>query len=207
MTDRSERFVGFVAAARVGGPATAIAFMAGVYLLDQGKVSPLGVLGVALLGGVAGFALGAIVWRGSAAAADRLVRTITASGGTSPSPSFSYAESLVASGNPQQARRVYEARLREAPGDLNARLALARLWRDHLGDAGKAEQLYLQARGLGPTVDQEFAIGNALIDLYRGQGDRGREMTELARFAERFAGTQAGAGARSALQRLKSSER
>jgi hypothetical protein len=199
----SERRELVVAGMRVAGPVTAIAVFIAWYLSEKGKVAGLEVLGVILLGPLIGFPIGVLVGLGSRAAGEHIIRTLTSSGGLPPAPDFSYQDAQVIRGNPEVARASYEAHLKAEPKDLNARLALARLWRDQLGDARKAEQLYLEARQLEPSPEQEFAIGNALIDLYRGSQQRGREMAELARFAERFAGTQAGMQARAALLRLK----
>jgi hypothetical protein len=199
----SERRELVLAGMRVAGPATAIAAFIAWYLSEKGQVAGLEVLGVILLGPLIGFPIGVLVGLGSRAAGERIIRTLTASGGLPPAADFSYQDAQVIRGNPEVARASYEAHLKAEPNDLNARLALARLWRDQLGDPLKAEQLYLEARRLQPSPDQEFAIANALIDLYRASGQLGREMAELARFAERFAGTEAGAKARTALHRLK----
>jgi tetratricopeptide (TPR) repeat protein len=188
---------------RVAGPATAIAFFLAWYLNRTGQVDRLEGLGIVLLGLFLGFPLGVVVGLGSRMAGEQLVKTITASGGLPQPESFSYQEALVMRGMPDAAREAYEAHLATHPDDLNARLALARLWREKLGRPDCAEALYLEARRSKPSPEQEFAIGNALIDLYRASGQLGREMAELARFAERFAGTNAGAAAKGALQRLK----
>lgn len=198
----SERTRLVIAGLRVAGPATVLAFLLALYLFVEDRISGARFFGVILLGAVLGFLLGVLVVYGSQAGSGILVKFLTA-GNLPPAASYSYHESLVARGRPEEARAAYEAHLRREPGDLNARLALARLWRDQLGRPDKAEALYLEARRLGVTADQEFAIGNALIDLYRAGGQRGRELAELSRFAQRFAGTEAGTRARTALQRLK----
>jgi hypothetical protein len=61
----------------------------------------------------------------------------------------------------------------------------------------------LETRARTPTPAQEYAIANALIDLYRRTGQSGREMAELARFADRYRGSDGGNRAREALRRLK----
>ena len=200
----SERYLGFVAGARVAGPAAAIGFFLGLYLYVEQRLSGWGLFGVMLLGGALGFGLGVLVYLGSRSAGKQLANLLTAAGNLPPAPSFSYQEALVARGRLDEARESYEAHLRDTPADQHARLALARLWRDELRQPEKAEQLYLEARRYGTSSEQEFAIGNALIDLYHARGERGREIAELARFAERFAGTDAGKRAREALLRLKS---
>jgi tetratricopeptide (TPR) repeat protein len=131
---------------------------------------------------------------------------MTGAGNLPPAPSFSLQESLVARGNYREAVSSYEEHLERSPGDFHARLALASLWRDHLNDPGAAERLLLEARRKSPPHNVEFAIGNALIDLYHRSGQRGRELAELARFAERFKGTAEGARAREALVRIKAGD-
>lgn len=105
-----------------------------------------------------------------------------------------------------EAAAAYREHLEQAPDDFHARLALAALWRDHLKDPAMAEKLYLEARSRRPPPGFDFAIGNALIDLYHRTGQRGRELTELARFAERFRDTPDGARARRAIARIKSEQ-
>ena len=199
----SERGELTAAGLRVAGPVTAIAFFIAWYLNHTSQVDRLEALGIVLLGPVVGFPLGLLVGLASRAAGEQLVKTITASGGLPQPESFSYQESLVIRGKPDAAREAYEAHLAAHPGDVNVRLALAQLWREQLGRPDRAEALYLEARGARPSPAQEFAIGNALIDLYRSEGNLGRELAELARFARRFAGTDAGEAAKAALQRLK----
>jgi tetratricopeptide (TPR) repeat protein len=202
----SERRELVVAGLRVAGPAMAIAFLLAWYLHHIGEVGRLAALGIVVLGPVIGFPFGLVVALGMRASGERLIKVVTAQGNLPPAASFSYEESLLARGKAEEALAALEARLRDDPNDLNARLALARLWRDHLGRPDKAEEVYLEARRMDPNAELQFTIANALIDLYRSRGDRGREMAELARFAARFAGTEAGTQARAALRRLKESE-
>lgn len=185
---------------------TAFAIMVSYYLMSTRQLGWLGGAGILLLGWLLAAAITYAVWTASGVAGRALVHTITGAGNLTPAPSFSYQESLIARGSFSEAAQAFQEHLDAKPRDLHARLALAALWRDHLRDPGMAERLLLETRRLDPPAHIEFAIGNALIDLYRASGQLGREMAELARFAERFAGTEAGARARAALLRLKARE-
>ena len=198
--DRNEHLI---AIARVTGPATVLLVALGFYLWYSNRITGRAAIGVILLGPVLGVVLGFLISKGGTAAGRALAHTITASHGIPPAPSYSLQESLIARGELAMARDAFETHLSEHPDDLDARLALAALWRDELGDPLKAIELYLEIRPLAQTSRQEFAIANALIDLYRKTGQQGKEMAELARFAARFDGTEAAAQARNALRRRK----
>ena len=198
--DRNEHLI---AIGRVSGPVIVLVTALAFYLWYTDRIGGLAALGLMLLGPILGVAVGLLISHGSTTVGRALTNTITANLNIPPAPSFSYQESLVARGEVELAREAYEAHLAENPADLDARLALAALWRNELDDPAKAIELYLTIRQMGPSSPQEFTIGNALIDLYRATGQRGREMAELARFADRFAGTEAGGRAREALRRLK----
>lgn len=178
---------------------------AGVALLlySRQEVGLLGAVGVLLLGPPIGLALAALVLRASGAASRGLVKVITGAGDIKRAPGHSLQESLAARGRYAEAAEAYRAHIAAWPEDLDARLALAALYRNPLNDPATAEQLYLEVRNLDPSPRQEFAAGNALIDLYHATGKQGRELAELARFAERFADTEAGVRAREALRRIK----
>ena len=141
--------------------------------------------------------------RGIDAGARSWVGMVSAAGNIAPAASFSAQESMIIRGRFQEAEASFLAHLEEHPDDHDARLALAELYRRHLANPGEAERLYLQVRQNKPTKKQEAAASNQLIDLYRGTGQRGRLIAELARYAERYAGTRAGAEARKALNQIK----
>lgn len=194
------------ALARTTGPVVVIFVLLGWFLEHSGRMSARAAIGVMALGIPVGLLAGLGVWYLSHASSTSLVQVITGAGNLRPTEGFSYQEALVARGKLEEARLAYLDHLRQNPGDVNARLALARLFNDHLKSPEQAEREYLDARGQQPSAEQEFVIGNGLIDLYRAQGQRGKEMAELARFAERFAGTDAGERARQALRNLKKTE-
>jgi tetratricopeptide (TPR) repeat protein len=179
--------------------AAAVAFL----LFHRHQVGILGAIGVGLLGPALGALLARLISSGTGATSKALVTVMTGAGNITPAPSYSYQESLVARGRYDEAEQAYQDHLATDPNDLDARLALAALVRDHAGDAVRAERLFLEARALRPTPAQEYAIANALIDLYRRTGQSGREMAELARFADRYRGSDGGNRAREALRRIK----
>ena len=191
------------ALARTTGPVVVIFVLLGWFLEHSGRMSARGAVWVMALGIPVGLLAGLGVWYLTHASSTSLVQVITGAGNLRPTEGFSYQEALVARGKLEEARLAYLDHLRQDPGDVNARLALARLFNEHLKSPEQAEREYLEARGQQPSAEQEFVIGNGLIDLYRAQGQRGKEMAELARFSERFAGTDAGERARRALRELK----
>ena len=206
MEDVGERVYFFRVAFFSLASCTVFAVMVSLFLMDQKKIGLLGAAVVLLLGWVVAGVITTVVWTFSGVASRGLVQMMTGAGNLPPAPSFSLQESLVARGRYQDAARAYEQHLERVPGDVHARLALALLWRDHLGDPATAERLLLEARRRNPPPNVEFAIGNSLIDLYHRSGQRGRELAELARFAERFRGTPEGTRAREALARIKAGD-
>jgi hypothetical protein len=182
---------------------TVFAVLVDFYLLSERRIDGWGALGV-ILGGVAlGAVSGTLIAFGSEWAAAGMVNTLTAGGGLTPRRSFSYEESLIAGGRLNEARDALLAHLDREPHDADVALALASLHRDQLHDAAGAVRVLLDLRRRPLPSAIEFSVTNQLIDLYRAIGDRGRELAELARFAERFKHTTAGAQARAALKRIK----
>jgi hypothetical protein len=205
--DAGERLSLYHAATWLFVAMTAFGIMVAYWLMAKDRIGILGAAGVLLLAWILAAGLTVVVWTLSGAASRSLVQTMTGAGNLPPAPSFSFQESLVIRGKFDQAAEAYRAHLQQVPGDFHARLAVAALWRDHLKDPAMAEKLYLEARSLRPPPGFDFAIGNALIDLYHSTGQRGRELAELARFAERFRDTPDGVRARQAIARIKALER
>lgn len=201
-----ERYLMMLTVVLCVGSLTMMSAAVGFFLYWKGEVSLLAGAGILLLGPPIGLGLAALVLRVTTAASLGLVTAMTGAGNIKRSPTYSYEESLAARGKYAEAAEAYRVRVADQPNDLDARLALASLCRDHLDDPAAAERIYLEVRELGPSSRQEFAVGNALIDLYRATGQAGRELTELARFAGRFGDTEAGARARAALRRIKTEE-
>ena len=132
-----------------------------------------------------------------------MVQAIMAEGNLTPASSLSLEEAMLLRGEAAAAARSLQARLATRPDDLAIRFKLAGVLRDHLADPDGAARLYLEARARPSGVRHADTIANALIDLYQRTGNRGRLMAEYARFAQRRAGTPAGAAARRRLAELK----
>jgi hypothetical protein len=182
---------------------TVFALLVDFYLLHEKRIDGWGALGIILGGVTLGVVTGTLIAFGSGWAAAGMVNTLTAGGDLTPRRSFSYEESLIASGRLNEAREALLAHLAREPRDLEAALALASLHRDQLRDPDGAVRVLLDLRRRPLPSAIEFSVTNQLIDLHRATGDRGRELAELARFAERFKHTAAGAQARAALKRIK----
>ena len=185
------------------GACTVIAAMVAVLLWKREQVGLLGVIGIVLLGPLTGLVTSLVVWTGAGIGSRAIVSTISGAGDIKRAPSYSLQESLVIRGKFAEAEAAYQVHLLDHPGDLDAHLALAVLVRDQLRDPARAEGMFREARLRAPTWGQEYAIANALIDLYRKTGQVGKEMAELARFADRYKDTDGGRRAREALRRLK----
>lgn len=203
LEDAGERLSFYHAAVWVFVACTVFGIMVAYYLQAMDRIGILGAVGVLLIAWVLAAAITFGVWTMSGVVSRGIVQTMTGAGNLPPAPGFSFQESLVARGKYQEAAEAYREHLARAPDDFHARLALASLWRDHLGDPAMSERLYLETRSRHPPPSFDFAIGNALIDLYHRTGQHGRELAELARFADRFHGTPEGARAREAIARIK----
>jgi len=139
-------------------------------------------------------------------AASGLVRTIYSEGDMPPPRAYPRQEMMITRGQYREAAEYFRDHLVVEPDDNEARLRLAYLLETKLDDAAGAEALYKDVRLRHPTAHEEIAAANGLIDLYRRTRDRGRLMVELARFAERYAGTKVGEAARRELQELKAGD-
>ncbi len=182
---------------------TVLAVMVGYYLHATRGLSDLAWLGLAAAGALVGAVAGRVVVFVTGMGATGVVQVISGAGNLAPSPSFSYQESLVARGRYADAADAYRDHLALHPEDHDARLALADLFAGHLDDSAAAERVLLEVRQSLPTEAQERRATEGLIDLYGRTGQTGRRMFELARFAERYAGTAAAAAAKRTLAELK----
>jgi hypothetical protein len=144
-----------------------------------------------------------LIWRGTELAATGFTKTVYA-GGNIPRPrGFSREAALVMQGRADEAAQAYRDHLAADPADNEARLRLAELELRTRNDPAAAERAWLDARLHPLTAGQETAISNGLIDLYLRTGRRDRLKVELARFADRHAGSRAGAEAARRLRELK----
>jgi Tetratricopeptide repeat len=125
-----------------------------------------------------------------------------ASGGDPHTPTYSEIESLVTRERFVEAADCYRDVIADAPGDVEARIRLARILEMHLGDTAGAEQALLDARSHQPSPGQATVIANELIDLYRKSGNRERLRGELSRFAREHPGSAAGRHALAEFKRL-----
>jgi len=185
-------------------PLTSFGIIFAAYLyLDQERISSARFWVVAALSIPAGLALALLTWQVLERASAGLVQVVTAGGNLARGPSYSVEEAMIVRGEYSQARETLESRLDGGPGDIQVHLRLADLNARWLKDAAAAERWYLAARSGARDEQQEAAIANGLIDLYRSTGQGGRHMVELARFANRYPGTRAGEQARQELRALK----
>ena len=134
------------------------------------------------------------------------VDTVSGAGNIAPAASFSFQESLIIRGLHAEAAESFRSHIAANPTDNDARLALAKICAAHLNDAPGAVRLYQEVRRNRPTPRQESMASNQLIDLYRTTGETGQLKIELARYAERYAGTRAGTEAKRMLMEIKEEE-
>lgn len=182
---------------------TGFALAIDIYLIDQKRILWTGAVGILLLAWMIAGVITLLSWKASGLAGKAASHMLMATGNLDPTKGYSLEQSLVARGRYAEAAEAYLRHLGQNPREFTAALARAALLRDHLGEPEAAERLLLEVRAGRPPESIEFALGNALIDLYHRRGDRGRELAELARFADRFRHTPEGARARAALQRIK----
>jgi hypothetical protein len=135
--------------------------------------------------------------------AEGFAQTVLGSGNLKPDPAHSGCESLVARGMYREGARAFVAHLATHPDDNLARVKLAEIHRAHLAEPETAERLLLEVRKHQPSPREEVLAANLLIELYRGTGQRGRLMIELARFADRHRGTRPGTEAARTLREMK----
>ena len=182
---------------------TAFALAVDFYLINQKRIGLLAAAGILLLAWLLAAGITFLSWRAGHLAGRGMAHVLMASGNLAPTKGYSLEQSLVMRGAFEEAAASYRRHWDGPPRDFTAGLALAALLRDQLRDAAGAERLLLEIRQAGASGTIEFALGNALIDLYRRRGDRGRELAELARFADRFRLTPEGVRAKEALLRIK----
>jgi hypothetical protein len=172
------------------------------HVLPGWLLPPLIILNVPLT--VAGVLL---VYRGTHATAVGFTRTVFAAGDIPPPRSYPRQDVLIVRGQFAEAAEYFRDHLTIEPDDVDARLRLAGLLETHLADGAGAEREYLEVRRRAVDARHEMMAANGLIDVYRRAGNRGRLMVELARFAERYRASAAGAAAGRELSELKVEER
>jgi len=132
-----------------------------------------------------------------------LAKTLLAAGDIPPPRSYPEQDLLIARGRYAEAAEYFRDLVRVDPDDCDPRLRLADLLERHLADPAGAEQQYLEVRRRSAHPRRQFAVTNALIDLYRRTERRDRLKVELARLADRYRGTAHGDAAARELKELK----
>ncbi len=180
--------------------------LVGVYLVAQGRTGLGGAILAPVVVGVLGAGLGIVAWRLIGQVGHGFVALVTASSAHRGDPTFSQEASLVARGQFAEAADRLRAHLNRIPTDHAARLILADLLTRHLRAAAEAAALYETVRDRSVNPSQVLQAANALIDLHRSTGDRGKLLAALARFAHQYQGTAAAVAAKHELAELKARE-
>lgn len=171
-----------------------------VWLNVAGRGSFLGILACfAIAAGI-----GWMVETGVLRFATSLVGSIYAAGNIPPAPSYPVADTMIVRGKFREAAEFFRNEIRAHPEDYEARLRLADLAVSHLAAYDEAEGLYKEVRDAREDPRRELAAFNGLIDLHTRTGRRDRLKVELARFADRYPGSQHALEARRRLDELKS---
>lgn len=143
----------------------------------------------------------------SAAGAGGIARYVTMpSGASTPyEEQFSYQESLAARGDVAGALESYEAVISERRGSVSPRLKAAELYARQGKNPRRAAELLREVRDMPTATARETLYATSrLVDLYDGALDEpGRALVELRRLVELYPNTDAAAGARVAIARIK----
>lgn len=118
---------------------------------------------------------------------------------------YSYADSLVARGQPAQAVAAYQELSRQHPGDPEPRLRRARVLRDHLQQHEDAIGAFRELLRL-PTLkrETELVVLREIVETHvQKQRQPERALPYLARIAEKFAGTPTAEWARTEAREIK----
>lgn len=198
---RARRFRAFLGAI----PGALIGFLAGFYVAVQyGGPGAIFYPFVAALAGGAFVYLGVIYLSDAAGSAAGII--YNPSGSSVPyRRQHSYAASLAARGEYEDAVLAYELLVAEHPDDPEPYLRLARLLRDEMGRYEDAARWFRRVRtetALPPA--REILVSRELIELYRSRLDAPlKAAPELARLAERHGGTPEGEWAVRELREVK----
>ncbi|GBD32070.1 hypothetical protein HRbin33_01032 [bacterium HR33] len=167
------------------------------------KFGPIGFM----IGGVLGSAL---VYYGTLALSEGagalMGKIYHPSGKSTPRrPEYSDAQALVLRGLFQEAIDCYQGYAAEYSSDPEPCAAIARIYRDHLGQYQEAVSWFRRARlAQDVTAAQEILFTREIIETYISKlGEPRRAIPELARLADRFAGTREGELAKQELKRLR----
>ena len=184
--------------------------------LYGGAGGVIGGLGGAFMWGLPGFVLGAalggasvyygVMWASEGAGA-AMQQIYHPSGHSTPHRrEYSEAQALALRGLFREAIDCYETYVAEFPEDPEPCLGIARIHRDHLKRYDDAVIWLRRARQIpGLDAGREIFVTREIIEVYVGKlGAPERAIPELARLADRFAGTREGELAKLELERLRS---
>ena len=167
----------------------------------------LGFLIGAVLGGAAVYGFVQLV---SGAAGSVMGHIYNPSGRSTPGArEYSEPQALAQRGLFQEAIDCYETYVVEFPEDPEPCIRIARIYRDHLRRYDEAVRWFRRARqAKGIDRGHEVLVTREIIELYTGKLNEPRgAIPELARLAERFAGSREGDLARAELERLRDASR
>lgn len=118
---------------------------------------------------------------------------------------YSEAQALTLRGLFQEAIDCYQTYIVEFPDDPEPCLGIARIYRDHLKRYEDAVTWFRRARQATELdAGREMLVTREIIELYvRKLAQPQRAIPELARLADRFAGTQEGELAKAELEELR----
>lgn len=160
-----------------------------------------------LLGGVLGYAAVYFAVKALAGGAAGAMGAIYHPSGNSTPYRRQYSEpqALTLRGLFQEAIDCYHTYVVQYPDDPEPCIGIARIYRDHLKRYEDAVHWFRRARqASGMTPGQEMLVSREIIELYQGKlDDPRRAIPELARLADRFAGTHEGDLAGAELEKLR----
>ncbi len=192
------------AAMWAGGPGFVLGALAGLFASTQwGWPFLVSVLGLGILLAVT-LTAAVIVLAETAGAASR--RAFMPSGSTTPArQQFSRARSLEVRERFDEAIEVYRCHIEERPGDPEPYVRIARIHRDDLDRPEEALRWLKAARDADETRPAlEVLLTREIVSLYTGRlKQTARAAPELARAAERWAGTPDGEWAARELAAVK----
>lgn len=129
------------------------------------------------------------------------------SGKGTPAPrEYSEQTAMIIRGRYAEAAKSYRAILEHEPANIDVQLRLGRLLEHECNSPVEAEVWYRRVRDMSPPPDQDWAVSQALIDLYERTGQRGKLKLELMRLARHYANTSIETNARRRFAELRSAE-
>lgn len=158
------------------------------------------------VGALAGFLFVYLLVGGISGSAGALTNRLHNPSGTIPyQQQYSHAQSLAVRGRYREALDAYELCVVQNPGEPEPYLRIARMLRDEMKEPEEAARWFRKVRtAIELPRGQELLVFRELIEIYRNRlADPARAAPELARMAERFAGTPDGEWAAAELTEVK----